>query len=304
VSLDFSVSQLPGWHSTIFPPYFVAGAIFSGLAMVLTLLIPLRRLLHLEDIITARHIDVMCKATLAMGCIVAYAYAVEFFSAWFSDQPLEKFAYLQNRVADPFIVAPLTGVKPAPYWQAYWITILCNVGIISEGVSVDDVMCCLLLRPTESHALYWQQAMRCMRYLPGKVAKIIDCVGNYSRNPKPDAPVEWSLTQPSKRKPKVDEEGNFPIRVCKNCFLTFKTAPVCPYCGKPYPLHPREIEARQEIELKRITAEETERMEAERKRLRQEVGRAKTYPELLKIAKERGYDQRWVMVQMRLRRGR
>ncbi len=127
VSLDFSVSQLPGWHSTIFPPYFVAGAIFSGLGMVLALLIPLRKILKLQDIITARHIDLMCKATLAVGCLVAYAYAVEFLSAWFSDQPLEKFAFLQNRVADPFIIAPLAGVNPAPYWWAYWIMILCNV---------------------------------------------------------------------------------------------------------------------------------------------------------------------------------
>lgn len=65
------------------------------------------------------------------------------------------------------------------------ITVLCNVGIISEGVSIDDVNVTLLLRPTESHALYWQQAMRCMRYQPGKIAKIIDCVGNFSRNPLP-----------------------------------------------------------------------------------------------------------------------
>ena len=74
-------------------------------------------------------------------------------------------------------------------------TVLCNVGIISEGVSIDEVSCCMLLRPTESHALYWQQAMRCMRYQPGKIAKIIDFVGNYTCNPLPDADVEWSLLQ-------------------------------------------------------------------------------------------------------------
>jgi superfamily II DNA or RNA helicase len=89
------------------------------------------------------------------------------------------------------------------------ITILCNVGIISEGVSIDDVSCCLLLRPTESHALFWQQAMRCMRYTPSKVAKIIDCVGNYSRNPLPDMEVEWSLTQSAKKRPRTDDNGNF-----------------------------------------------------------------------------------------------
>jgi superfamily II DNA or RNA helicase len=83
------------------------------------------------------------------------------------------------------------------------ITVLCNVGIISEGVSIDDVSCCLLLRPTESHALYWQQGMRSMRYQPGKVAKVIDCVGNYSRNPLFDAEVEWSLTESVKKKSKI-----------------------------------------------------------------------------------------------------
>src|SRR5476651_598832 len=82
VSLDFSVSQLPGWHTTIFPPYFVAGAVFSGFGMVLTLLVPLRRILKLEDIITVRHVELMCKVTLATGTIVGYAYGMEFFIAW------------------------------------------------------------------------------------------------------------------------------------------------------------------------------------------------------------------------------
>ena len=84
VSLDFSVSQLPGWHTTIFPPYFVAGAIFSGFGMVLTLLIPLRKVCKLEDVITVRHVELMCKVTLATGSIVGYAYAMEFFIAWYS----------------------------------------------------------------------------------------------------------------------------------------------------------------------------------------------------------------------------
>ena len=94
------------------------------------------------------------------------------------------------------------------------IMVLCNVGIISEGVSIDDVSCCLLLRPTESHALYWQQGMRAMRYQPGKVATIIDCVGNYSRNPLFDADVEWSLTNSVRKKPRINPEGDFYIRTC------------------------------------------------------------------------------------------
>ncbi len=101
VSFDFAVSQLPGWHTTIFPPYFVAGAIFSGFGMVLTLLIPLRKLMKLEDIITMRHVDLMCKVTLATGTIVGYAYCMEFFIAWYSGNPYERFTFM-NRAFGPF----------------------------------------------------------------------------------------------------------------------------------------------------------------------------------------------------------
>jgi Ni/Fe-hydrogenase subunit HybB-like protein len=93
VSLDFSVSQLPGWHTTIFPPYFVAGAIYSGFGMVLTLLVPLRKWCKLEEIITMRHIDVMCKVTLATGSIVGYAYLMEYFIAWYSGDPYERWTF-------------------------------------------------------------------------------------------------------------------------------------------------------------------------------------------------------------------
>jgi Ni/Fe-hydrogenase subunit HybB-like protein len=127
VSLDFSVSQLPGWHTTIFPPYFVAGAVYSGFGMVLTLLVPLRRMLHLEDIIRVRHVELMCKVTLATGSIVGYAYAMEFFIAWYSGNPYEWFQFFQTRAADPFIIAPLLHIRPAPYWWAFWTMVTCNV---------------------------------------------------------------------------------------------------------------------------------------------------------------------------------
>ena len=169
------------------------------------------------------------------------------------------------------------------------IMVLCNVGIISEGVSIDDVTCCLLLRPTESHALYWQQGMRSMRYQPGKVATVIDCVGNYTRNPLFDAEVAWSLTESVRKKPKINDEGDFVIRTCPSCFKVFKTAPVCPYCGIEYPLHPREIKAHQDIELARITAEEAERVAEVKKKSRQEQGRAATFEELIALGKQRGY---------------
>ena len=169
------------------------------------------------------------------------------------------------------------------------ITVLCNVGIISEGVSIDEVSCCMLLRPTESVALGIQQMMRCMRYLPGKTAKIIDCVGNYTRIGLPDDDREWSLGEPLKRKPRTDEHGNFYIRTCPECYMTFKTADTCPFCGHTYPLHPRELKAREEIELKRITAEEIARVEAEKKKARAEQGRADSFEDLVKLAKQRGY---------------
>ena len=145
VSLDFSVSQLPGWHTTIFPPYFVAGAIFSGFGMVLTLLIPLRSMFKLQDLITMRHIDVMCKVTLATGSIVGYAYAMEFFIAWYSGNPSEQFHFL-NRALGPyqwawFFMIGCNTLVPQVFWikwcrQKLWfvfiISILVNVGMWFE----------------------------------------------------------------------------------------------------------------------------------------------------------------------------
>ena len=113
VSFDFSVSILPGWHTTIFPPYFVAGAIYSGFAMVLTLAIPMRIIYGLEDFITMRHLQNMAKVMLLTGLIVAYGYGMEAFIAWYGGNYYEGFMML-NR---------LTG----PYWPQYWALIFCNV---------------------------------------------------------------------------------------------------------------------------------------------------------------------------------
>ena len=169
------------------------------------------------------------------------------------------------------------------------ITVLCNVGIISEGVSIDEVSCCMLLRPTDSVALGVQQMMRCMRYLPGKVAKIIDFVGNYTRIGLPDDDREWSLGKPLKRKPRLDGNGDFYIRSCPECFMTFQTAPKCPFCGAEYPLHPREIKAHQDIELARITAEEAEKLAEKKKAERKEQGRATSFEDLVALGRKRGY---------------
>lgn len=113
VSFDFAVSNLPGWHTTIFPPYFVAGAIFSGFGMVLTLMIPLRVWFKLEHIITLKHLENMAKIILLTGSIVGYAYTLEFFIAWYSGNEYEAFVF-QNRAF-------------GPYAWAYWTMMTCNV---------------------------------------------------------------------------------------------------------------------------------------------------------------------------------
>lgn len=174
-------------------------------------------------------------------------------------------------------------------FRAGRITVLCNVGIISEGVSIDEVSCCILLRPTESVALGIQQMMRCMRYLPGKTAKIIDCVGNYLRVGLPTDEREWSLSKPVSKRRLTDENGNFYIRSCPECFMTFQTAPKCPFCGSEYPLHPREIQAKQEIELRRISEEEAARVNEAKKKSRIEQGRANSFEELVRLGRQRGY---------------
>ena len=115
VSWDFATSVIPGWHTTIFPPYFVAGAIFSGMAMVMTLMIVARKTMGLEDYLTPEHFDKMGKLTLATGCMVALAYITEFFTAAYSGNEYEQFVFL-NRAAGPMA------------W-AYWIMVSCNIGV-------------------------------------------------------------------------------------------------------------------------------------------------------------------------------
>ena len=145
VGMDFAISIVPGWHSTVFPPYFVAGAVFSGFAMVMTIAIPLRAFYHLEDFITMRHLDNMAKVMLAMGLIVAYGYFMEIFLAWYSGDQFEIYMTL-NR---------FTGFYAPVYWglliinvlltQAFWfkqvrssipmlfvLSILVNVGMWIE----------------------------------------------------------------------------------------------------------------------------------------------------------------------------
>ena len=113
VSLDFAIAIPPGWHSTIFPPYFVAGAIYAGFAMVLTLSIPLRKLYNLEDFITLRHLQNMAKILLATGLIVGYGYMIEAFMDWYTGIPTERYTSINRMLG--------------PYAASYWALIFCNI---------------------------------------------------------------------------------------------------------------------------------------------------------------------------------
>ncbi|MFK7817196.1 MAG: NrfD/PsrC family molybdoenzyme membrane anchor subunit, partial [Planctomycetaceae bacterium] len=113
VSFDFATSQIPGWHTTIFPPYFVAGAVFSGFAMVITLMVPARQFFGLKNLVTLRHLENMCKIVLATGMMVGYAYGVEFFVAWYGGNQYEQFAFINRAFG--------------PYAWAYWTMVCCNV---------------------------------------------------------------------------------------------------------------------------------------------------------------------------------
>ena len=113
VSFDFATSVIPGWHTTIFPPYFVAGAVFSGFAMVLTLMIIARKTMNLTDYITVGHVESMNKIIIATGSIVGVAYITELFMAWYSGVAAEQYAFYNRALG--------------PYWWAYWIMMTCNV---------------------------------------------------------------------------------------------------------------------------------------------------------------------------------
>lgn len=112
VSFDFAVSLIPGWHTTIFPPYFVIGAIFSGFAMVVTLMVIARVVFNLQSYITLNHLEAMCKIIMTTGMLVGLAYATEFFVAWYSGNPYEQYAFINRAIG--------------PYAWAYWTMIICN----------------------------------------------------------------------------------------------------------------------------------------------------------------------------------
>ncbi len=145
VGLDFATGNTPGWHSTIFPPFFVAGAMFSGFAMAMTIAVLLRRAYDLEDFITDRHLDALAKLILAMGMVLAYSYLMELFMAWYSNDPFEIYT-ATNRMRGPYapvywaLIACVVVVPQALWWPAvrrspwvlFWISIVINIGMWLE----------------------------------------------------------------------------------------------------------------------------------------------------------------------------
>jgi superfamily II DNA or RNA helicase len=180
------------------------------------------------------------------------------------------------------------------------ITIISNVMLIVEGISIPDCECCILLRPTVSTTVYIQSAMRCMRYKEGKTAKIIDCVMNYTKMGFPDDNREWSLDKKISHKKEFNEDGTLNIRQCENCFKCFQ-GNKCPYCGIEHIPKGRELRQMKEVELKKIQVEETVKIEQQKKAARMEVGQCKTMADLQKIAKERGYKSGWIWQMARIK---
>lgn len=170
------------------------------------------------------------------------------------------------------------------------IMILCNVDLISEGFDVPDCNTAILLRPTKSLTLYIQQAMRCMRYKPGKQAIIIDHVGNYARFGLPDQDREWSL-DPAKPKQKR-EQNEVKIRQCPECYFTHEYAPVCPHCRFVYPIKERTLDEIREARLEQITEIVLDYSTPE------ECG---TLQELQAYGKAHGYKNGWAWYQSKRR---
>jgi len=165
VSFDFASSVVPGWNVTVFPPYFVAGAVFAGFAMVLTFAIPIRKIYKLEDLITMRHIDWMAKITLATGLIVAYGYSLELFYAWYSGNPNEWDMTLLRRLTGPYswaytalIICNI--VAPQAFWVPAWRQKLWLVMVVCQFVSVGMWLERFVIIPMSLTANYLPSANR------------------------------------------------------------------------------------------------------------------------------------------------
>lgn len=172
--------------------------------------------------------------------------------------------------------------------------ILCCMNVISEGITLPSCEVGMLLRPTQSLALYIQQACRCLTPKEGKKAIIIDFVGNCYRHGKPTDKQEWSLSE-RKRCRNPSGEPEVLCRQCPECLRVYRGKdPICPYCGAKVGKTKKEIQQEKEAELARIDA-------INKRERRMEVGKARTRSELEAIAKQRGYDRKWVWVQCKIK---
>lgn len=179
-------------------------------------------------------------------------------------------------------------------FKAGKIRVICNVDLISEGYDIADMDAVILARPTQSLTLYIQQSMRAMRQdknNPGKVAVIIDAVGNCYRHGLPDDDREWSLEN---KKKKTGVKLELPLKVCPKCYGAHKPGPVCPLCGYRYPVEER-------AEPEKRAGQLAEIVELEKKRLRQEIGRARDVITLEQIAMNRGYKPGWILKQCEIK---
>lgn len=162
-------------------------------------------------------------------------------------------------------------------------TVLCNCNLISEGITLPECECCLLLRPTQSETLYIQQACRCLTPAEGKTAVIIDYVGNVYTHGMPTERRVYTLDEKAPRVMNPSRESEVLARQCEKCFRVYRgTDPICPYCGHDNKKTKKQIEADEKAELQRIE-------EIERKEKRMEVGMAKDMQTLIRIGRERGY---------------
>jgi superfamily II DNA or RNA helicase len=168
------------------------------------------------------------------------------------------------------------------------IRILCNVDLISEGFDVPDCSASILLRPTQSLTLYIQQAMRCMRYQPGKRAIILDHVGNYARFGLPDADREWTLDEKPKGTKQAKDADEIPVRQCPRCFYTHEPGPYCPACGYEYPVKSRTPQEIREAHLEKIQGFVLDFSRPED---------CHSYQELLAYASHKGYKPGWAYIQ-------
>lgn len=182
-------------------------------------------------------------------------------------------------------------------FRAGEITILCNVDLISVGFDCPDVDCCILLRPTDSTALYIQQACRSLRFREGKTAVILDHVNNYERHGLPDDEREWSLSSKHEKPGQFRPDGMLKVRQCEGCFGVYETGPTeCPHCGYRSEIDSRELKNIKEIELKEIKRQQKELAEKIVLDFEQPED-CRDLAELQAFAKKRNYKNGWAYYQ-------